>query len=303
MAPPGTSSSAAASERLACVTVDLHDDDRPLDVEMAANVLAERGVRATFFIPGALLSNANPLTPVLRALPRLGHEVGSHSLRHDHAEIEALRHATTRAGVAFLADAHACFKDFYGAPTTLFRSPVWCQLGEPALDELLRLGYEIDSSATPQRLQILTSRPFARGWHWSPRSPHFIRGGLLEIPTTSALVPAGSTTFRVFRRRLSRWFVRMLIAEAALFPSRILVLQFDSKDFNPEAVRYVPRPLRFDDFVLRSKEGLKFYRWLLNRNAPDIAGTTSMLLDLLPRTITLTDARAAWLDAHPRVST
>jgi hypothetical protein len=285
------SSSPAVNDRLAVVTVDVHDGDSADDIRIAADLLGVEGIRATFFVPGAVLDASHPLAGALRELPRLRHEVGSHAHKHDWREIEALMRGRDTRELAFLETARAKFEDFYGFRPRAFRSPVWCRLNDLALDELVRLGYDVDSSATPQRVQMFTSRPLCRGWLLAPRSPHFIRAGLLEVPTASAVVAAGSTTFRLLRSRLSLLFVRLLLAEADLFSSRVVVLQFDSNDFNRHADREVRARWELSDCLLKRYGGFGFRRHLLERDRGAVTDTAWKVLRLLPPALTLSEVR------------
>jgi hypothetical protein len=285
------SSSPAINERVAVVTIDVHDSDRADDIRIAAHVLAEGGVRATFFIPGAVLDRSHPFAGALRELPRLGHEAGTHAHEHDLREVEALARARSVSELPFLETARARFEDFYGFMPRAFRSPIWCRPNDLAFDELAHLGYEVDSSATPQRMPVLSSRPFSRGWLFTARSPYFLRSGLLEVPTTTAIVPAGSMTFRFLRKRLSLLFLRLLLAEANRC-SRVLVLQFHSLDLNARAEHDIPEPWRLSDYVLKRHGGFGFRKHLLERNAGVVADTTWQILRLLPPTLTLSEVRS-----------
>lgn len=289
-------SSPAGSERVAAVTVDVHAGDRAEDIQTAANLLAAAGIRATFFVPGALFRSPNGTAAALRELPSLAHEVASHGYEHDWCEVDALTRGRTPSDLSFLERARSEFADFYGFAPKAFRSPVWCRLSDAALDELIRLGYDVDSSATPQRLQVLSSRPFCRGWMLSRRSPYLIRSSLLEVPTTSAVLPAGSTTFRMIGRTLSLSFVRLLLAEAHLIPRRVVVLQFDSRDLNRNAKPQCPRRWEFGDYLLKGYGGFAFRRHLLEYDPVAISTTAWTVLRLLTTTLTMSEVRELWLD-------
>lgn len=286
------SPSAISGEPITAVTIDLHDGDHPADIDYCAELLAELGVHATFFVPSAMLEMRRYAGP-LRELPGLGHEVGSHTHHHDGAEIDALvRGGRSRLG--FLELSKRIFEDTYGRAPASFRSPAWCALGPDALDELVRLGYGVDSSATPQRLSVLSSTPFSDTWALSPRRPHFLRPGLLEIPTSSFLVPAGSPTFLIFRRVLSLAFVRALMAEASISGRRVLVLQLHAEDFNPDSERSTsPVPLSAGDFFLRRQGGFGFKHHLKERNRARISATTRAVLRLAARNRCLSLSGAA----------
>lgn len=288
-------SSPAENKYVAAVTVDVHAGDRADDILAAADLLAEAGLRATFFVPGALFRTSEAMTAALHQVARLGHEVGSHGYQHDWREIDALTNGKADTDLSFLEAARSEFEDLYGCRPRAFRSPVWCHLSDAALDELIRLGYEVDSSATPQRLQVLSSRPFCRSWMLSCRSPYLIRPSMLEVPTTSAMLPAGSTTFRLIRRTLSLTFVRLLLAEAALFPRRVVVLQFDSRDLNPNAERQSPRKWELADYLLKGYGGFAFRRHLLEYDPVVIANTAWTVLRLLTTSLTMSEVRSVWL--------
>lgn len=289
------SSSQAENEPVTAVTVDIHAGDRAEDIQIAAQLLAAEGIRATFFVPASVFHESEATRVALRELPRLGHEVGSHGYEHDWPEIDALVRGRTQSELSFLARAHAEFANFYGRPPKAFRSPVWCRLGDAALDELNQLEYEVDSSATPQRVQLLTSRPFCRGWMSAPRSPFLIRPGILEIPTSAAVLQAGSTTFRLLRSALSPFFVRLLLAEAELFPARVIVLQFDSRDLNRNREQLRPRNAELADYWPRRYGGFAFRRHLLEHDPAATAATAWTVLRMLKRTLTMAEVRSRWL--------
>lgn len=213
-----------------CVTLDVHAVDRPEDVGFAAAWLADRRIPATFFVPGSLWRWPH-LRDILTTLPGLGHEVASHGLQHDWAEAGAL---SSGRGLGFLAEARDRQAAVLGAPPVSFRAPYWVRLARGTTAELARLGYEVDSSATPQRLPLLSSQPYSRGWLFASRRPRPLVPGLLEIPTSTWLVPAGGSTFRILRGA-SRALLRLLVAEARWTGHRIVVVGLHAADLNPDA--------------------------------------------------------------------
>lgn len=253
-------------------TFDLHDVDHPDDIAFAAEWFRESGHAATFFVPSAMLTEPR-YTWVLRRLPELGHEVGSHGHLHDWAEIEALMKGAA-AGLSFLAESRDRHAQFFGRPPSAFRSPRWCRLGAGSIDALRRLDYVADSSATPQRVPIFSSKPFHPGWWSSGRSIHELAPGLAEVPTSTLLVPAGAPTFLTLRRAVSHLYLALLEAEARLTRGGPLVLQFHVEDFTPGSRRdRTSGPLSWRDFRLRPQGGFRFKLFLRDADPASIVRT------------------------------
>lgn len=262
------------------ITVDLHEGDLSSDITFTAEWLNAIGVPATFFVPSAMLTDQR-YADSLRELNTLGHEVGSHTHNHDGSEIDALLNEN-RVNLRFLTESKQIYEDFYGLSPRSFRSPGWCMLSSVALDELARLGYAVDSSATPQRLSFLSSHPFRGAWTLAPRRVRYIRPGLLEVPTSSFIVPAGSPTFLIIRRFLSLAFVRLLVHEALMLGDRVITLQFHPNDFNPNSTQAPPYGrLRWRDFWLNKYGGLTFKHRLKDVNQKQISQTTHAIIRLV----------------------
>lgn len=259
------------------ITVDLHGGDSPDDIKYAAEYLRCRMMRGTFFVPSSMLLEAK-YKSCLRQVPGLGHEVASHAHKHDSNEISALIDGRG-AELAFLRRSKSICEDVMGQPPESFRSPAWCKLGRAAVDELQDLEYHVDSSATPGRWALLTSFPRQPTWSHSPRSPWFLRPGLLEIPTSTFLVPAGSPTFSTLRRTLAVLFVRLLATESYWHGNHVLVLQFHPDDFNPRSQDRPRRRLQLSDFLLNDSGGFRFKYSLRTRCSSEIATITHTILD------------------------
>jgi peptidoglycan/xylan/chitin deacetylase (PgdA/CDA1 family) len=280
---------ARAGSALVAITLDLHEGDVPADITHAAEQLVRAGVRATFFVPSTLFYQQR-YAERLRDLDKLGHEVGSHTHLHDAAETDALIRGA-RSQLGFLEISKRIYEDFYGRNPRSFRSPGWCTLGPAALDELQRLGYVVDSSATPQRLGILGSTPFRRAWTFSPRRLYYLRSGLLEVPTSTVLIPANSMAFRIFRRQ-ALVFVRLLLREALSFNNRVVVLQFHPGEFNPHAGHErTSIRLRLRDFVLRKHGGFGFKYHIIEKDSARIRAVVQVCLSLVTKhhCVTLSD--------------
>ena len=216
-------------------TFDLHDVDLPEDIVRAAEWFRDSGRVATFFVPSAMIEEPR-YAGALRTLPRIGHEVGSHGHFHDWREMDALMFGTA-SDLRFLAESYDRHTAFFGVPPTSFRSPRWCTLGRAAVGELVRLGYEADSSATPQRFPLFSARPFHPGWWSSPRRLHTLARGLMEVPTSTLLVPAAAPTFLTLRAAGTRLFLALIELEARLDREHPIVLQFHVENFSPGSRR------------------------------------------------------------------
>jgi hypothetical protein len=194
------------------LTFDLHYDDLPEDIVFAAEWFREQQRVATFFVPTAMVCERR-YTTALRRLPELGHEVASHGHLHDWTEMDALQSGSGRE-LRFLEESRDRHAQFFGLLPLAFRSPCWCSLGVNAIEELSQLGYVADSSATPQRLPLLGSRPFEFAWWSSPRGVHELASGLVEIPTSTLLAPAGAPTFLTLRAAGTSVLLSLLELEA-----------------------------------------------------------------------------------------
>src|SRR5271165_2761997 len=212
------------------VTVDVHPNDSAMSIGRCIDFLSQRNISATFLISTTILQK-----PEERAALKSGsggsHELGTHAHRHDSDEIKAL--VSGRNGqLDFLRVSKQSFEDFFGYSPSSFRSPTWCGLCPAAIDELVRLGYTVDCSSTPQRPGILSSYPLENPWLLSDRKPNWLGVGLLEIPTSTFLLPLASPSFAMLRRRGSELLLKLLMLEARNLEDYALVLSFDIEDFD-----------------------------------------------------------------------
>lgn len=250
------------------LTFDLHGSDEPRAVEMCAEALERLGLTAVFFVPTTLTTNSQ-MGPALRSLAACGHEMGTHGHAHDWSEMDALRNGP-RSSLRFLEQSTQRFSEYFGQAPRSFRAPCWCRLCDAAIDELERLGYRVDSSATPQRLGLLSSFPFENPYLFSPRSPHFLRRTLLEVPTTSFLIPLGAPTIETFPR-LVLPFARALMLEASLWRSRILVAQLHVGAHDPKRREAAHSARTWRDLVPATPGGIRARHWLRTRDEATIA--------------------------------
>jgi hypothetical protein len=262
------------------LTVDVHQEDRPADVGRAAGWLAERGTPATFFVPSALFEDASFRPHIIR-LPSLGFEVGSHGHDHDFVEIRALMQGATVV-LDFLRRSHALYQETFGGSPVSFRSPAWCPLGPAAIDMLVDLGYRVDSSATPQRLPIFSSTPYANTWIRARRGVHELVPGLVEVPTSCLLLPAASPTWLTLRRRTASAFLRLLLWEARRWADRVLCVQLHVSDFVPDAAPPSREArLSLGSFLPRPDGGLRFKVFLREREPRRVYAITEEIMKIL----------------------
>lgn len=262
------------------LTVDVHAEDRPADVGRAACWLHERGISATFFVPSALFDQPG-FRPHILDLPALNHEVGSHGHQHDYAEIRALMHGAA-ADLDFLQRSQARYRATFGCAPISFRAPAWCPLGAAAIQALVTLGYRIDSSATPQRLPVFSSTPYANTWLFTRRSVHELAPGLLEVPTSSLLLPAASPTFLTLRRRAAVAFLRLLLREARRCIGRVPCVQLHVSDFVSDMAPPPPdETLGLESFLLQPDGGLRFKVFLRERDPGRVYAITQAVIEAL----------------------
>jgi len=268
----------AAASPVVAFTFDLHEFDRAEDIARTAEWFRESCGIATFFVPSAMFAEARYGEP-LRRVQRLGHEVASHTHAHDWREVDALMEGS-REDVAFLSESFDRHGQFFGAAPTSFRSPRWCVLGPAAIEELARLGYAADSSATPQRLPLFSSKPWHPGWWSSPRRPHYLAPGLVEIPTSTLLVPAAAPTFLTLRAAGSRALLALLELEARLDRDHPIVLQFHVEDFLLDGRRERdPGRLSWAHLLPRARGGFALKHFLRDREPARIVRSHLAILE------------------------
>jgi len=276
------------------ITIDLHDGDSKEDIDLAMQWLGKRGIAATVFIP-TLMMEQSLYRDAAREMARAGHEIGSHGHRHDYEEMRALIGGSA-SDLEFLARSKAILGDVIGKAPTAFRSPCWCHLGRGAVTELAALGYTADSSATPQRLGSLSSTPFDNVWTLAPRRITRLASSLVEVPTSTFIIPAGSPTFLVLRGPASCALVRLLALESRLLPGRALTLQFHVSDFASHSTRPQKKrdPLTFRSFLPQRNGGFAFKRHLGSSDPAARQALTASIFDALgaARFMTLSEIAA-----------
>jgi len=169
-------------------------------------LLAEAGVRATFFVLGAVAQRHPDL---VRDIATAGHEVGTHGYSH-----RFVYKLTPQSFRADLDDSIHLLQDLTGQPVLGHRAPFFSITRESlwALDTLAECGIRYDSSIFPVR-------NYRYGIADAPRWPYVVgdeEGGLVEFPVSTCrflgrnLPIAGGAYFRIFPYAVTRWAFRSL---------------------------------------------------------------------------------------------
>ena len=264
--------------RAYAVTLDIHADDAPDDVVRAHRTLRERGIAPTYFVPTSLL-DAESMRQALRIVDDGHSEIGTHGHHHDAREIQAL--ASGDVPLDFLQRSADDYATFFGRRPSTFRSPCWCALSPRAFDRLAELGYLVDSSATPQRLGLFSSNPADNPWLWTPREPRFVRPSLLEVPTSSFVIPFGSLSLALLRRWGGLAFASSFIAEAT-WTSSVVTIQLHAADFMTEGGPPRRRPT-LGDLRYAPGRGWGMRYWPLDRDRRRMNVRVLSVLDLFRR--------------------
>ncbi|MGD0839225.1 MAG: polysaccharide deacetylase family protein [Polyangia bacterium] len=109
-----------------------------------AEVFAEQGISATFFVVGRDLEEDGQGRAVVTELARTGHEIASHTYSHPYDLVRL----GTEAMAAEIDRAHAAIAEACVCPPVGFRAPGYEISGE-LIDLLVERGYRYDSSTFP----------------------------------------------------------------------------------------------------------------------------------------------------------
>jgi polysaccharide deacetylase family protein (PEP-CTERM system associated) len=196
------------------------------NVDRILELLAEHGVKATFFTLGWV---AERFPALIRRIVDGGHELSSHGYAHDRATDQGYGH--------FLADirlAKAVLEDVAGHPVRGYRAPSFSvgPANDWAFDCIAAAGYRYSSSVYPIRHDHY-------GVPGGKRFAHEVRNGLLEVPVATVRVlrsnwPAGGGGyFRLLPYRVSRWSLRRVNA----VDGRPAMFYFHPWELDPEQPR------------------------------------------------------------------
>jgi len=181
--------------------------------ERLVELLAEAGVRATFFVLGWVAQRQPSL---VRALHQAGHEIATHGYAHRlvYSQSPGEFRADLRRSLAILEDILGQRVDAYRAPSfSITARSQW------ALDILIDEGITLDSSIYPIRHDRY-------GMPQAPVEPHHIGrsgGSLWEFPppvvrTCGFNLPVGGGGyFRLLPYAMTRWALQRINAEGRPF--------------------------------------------------------------------------------------
>ena len=201
----------------------------PSVVPRILDMLAERGVRGTFFTLGWL---AEREPEMVRRITDAGHEMASHGYEHElvgRLGPEAFRTSVRRS--------KAALEDVTGREVLGYRAPSFSIVPglEWAFDVLLEEGYRYDASLFP-----ITQHP-TYGYPSADRDPFWLvrdAGRLAEFPSTTArlmgrTVPAsGGAYFRIFPYGLVACGLKQ--AEARGAPGMFYIHPWEMDDWVPD---------------------------------------------------------------------
>lgn len=228
------------------------------NVDRILELLDEHDTQATFFTLGWI---AERYPALVRRIVAAGHELASHGYGHERASDlspEAFRDDLSRA--------KKVLEDLGGLPVLGYRAPSF-SIGKAnlwAFDILRETGHQYSSSVYPIAHDHY-------GMPDSPRTPYFVREGLLEIPITTLrlfernLPSSGGGYFRLFPYGLSRWMLQRVNVHEA----QPAVFYFHPWEIDPDQPRVqgIDAKSRFRHYVNLSRtEGriarlLKDFKW------------------------------------------
>lgn len=228
------------------------------NVDRILELLAAHETCATFFTLGWI---AERYPAMVRRIVEAGHELASHGYGHERAS-----DLSPEAFRADLCRAKAVLEDLSASPVLGYRAPSF-SIGTGnlwAFDVLRETGHQYSSSVYPIAHDHY-------GMPDSPRTPYFVREGLLEIPITTLrlfernLPSSGGGYFRLLPYGVSRWMLNRVNAQEAM-PA---VFYFHPWEIDPDQPRVqgIDAKSRFRHYVNLSRtEGriarlLKDFNW------------------------------------------
>lgn len=216
------------------ISIDV-DPAPPLNLEdgvvQSVNLLKKHGIKATFFFV-ANHTNQN----MINLVQKHGHEVGCHGLDHD--DKEELHQLPFEQQEKILSQATILLEKLSGKKIKSFRSPR-LKINADTLQVLEKLGYQVDSSLSAQRLDFFSSNLINLKWLIMKRIPYHPDGikiwkkgslKILEISVTAFILPFISTTLRIFGLTFFKIFFLFFYWEA-YFTKKPIVYLFHPHEF------------------------------------------------------------------------
>ena len=263
------------------ISIDIHEEDLLEHFFSFAEYIEKMEIKANIFIPSAcLLKRKFSELKAFGSHPLM--KFGSHGHAHSTSEHQAL---ALGENLGFLMRSKRIHEDFFLYSPRFFRAPCWGKMALGTYRHIKSLGYFVDSSCTPQRLGVLSSYPLENPYLFSSRHPCFVLPELLEIPTTSFLVPLASPTFRTFRKTLSVLLMRSMILEQELDNNCFINTMFHIDDF--DTCRVLPNyRLKLRDMFPVTPGGLRVKYNIRQRNNERNFKTTESIIASLARQTT-----------------
>ena len=159
-------------------------------------------VKATFFYTGHI---ARLYPEVVTMVLPYGHEIGSHGLTHEVGQ--AFDVLSLEDQIDHLKLSKAILEDISGQEVVSFRAPA-ARVNNNLPQALEESGYKVDSSVSPQRLDMMFSFGSIKklNWIFAPRMPYFVKrenifkkgnSSILEIPISAFGFPYIGTFMRI----------------------------------------------------------------------------------------------------------
>lgn len=166
------------------------------------DLYAKYEVKTTFFF---IADFARDCPEIVKMIQPYGHEVACHGLTHNHKQ--AFDIMSLEDQIRHLVEAKKILEDIAGEEVVSFRAPA-LRVNEFTPQALVETGFKIDSSVSPQRMDMFMSLGSRKKLVWlkAPRMPYFVsetnlaRKGslpLLEVPVSSFAVPYIGTFMRI----------------------------------------------------------------------------------------------------------
>jgi peptidoglycan/xylan/chitin deacetylase (PgdA/CDA1 family) len=165
----------------------------------------EYSIKATFFYTGYI---ANLIPDIVKMVAKEGHEIACHGWVHD--VDKAFDVLTFQEQIDHLKKAKNLLEDISGNEVISFRAPA-LRVNKNTPEALYKAGFRIDSSISPQRLDLFLSFGSSNKIQriFSPRKPYFTKkdnlafrgkGPIMEMPLSGLFLPLVGSTMRVFPR-------------------------------------------------------------------------------------------------------